>query len=376
MNTYTAEQVYDALIRQGYSEEQAKAMALAIGGSRKSESEVKKGFKAVGATGADLPAGKDGGMDSPLSVDIPETIAFAGVNHLMRNKFKPVEGQGVRNLSRGAGRFLPGALAMSAAGMLSQAATGNNFFDRASTPQLLGNVAGNLLGDAVGSRAVSGLAGKLAGAAGGRLGGAAIGSALGPIGGIIGGLLGGYLIPKLLPDGSKSVEDEDKSGLTEKEAGWGTLGALAAGGALAASPGARKKAMELLKKPFSSPLGETTATKVNPKEGPWNIVEELNKPENRFTSGGRAAYDPFKIETTMYSDAGLKNVPYVPKSRRETPEETIKRLGLKKNHGLTNDQLNKLGRRANHKLDLQRMLRRMPDYPSYKTEDPLYQILG
>ena len=246
MKTYTAEQVYDTLIRQGYDKETAESMAMAIGTKRVTNAQLNKGYDALGVERAGTPTGNDGKQDSNFLPNLTEGAAFAaalsGLNKVMPNK----AGQPIRNKFRGVGRFaLPGVAGALATNAII-AATDNNYYDRATTPQIVadlgGSDAGSMLGDKLGTTAAAKIASsRLGSLAGGRLG-AAIGAAGGPIGILAGTALGtglGYLLPKLLPDGSKSVAEDDGS-LPDKEAGWVPLAMMAGAGGVLGTKGGRR----------------------------------------------------------------------------------------------------------------------------------------
>ena len=258
MTSYTAEQIYDALIRQGYDEEAASTMAQAVGNDRVSEEQMRRGFSALGLSGVHKPSGSDGAQDSNLAPNLAEGAAIAAAIPLAAKRWASVPGQGKRNLVRGVSRFaVPGMLG-GAASLGTVALTDNNYYDRASDGQvaadLVGSLAGGFYGDKLGERYVGtlkdkalaarklvqegaatnaaknagseaamkgaakragmGLGTKLLGRAAGATGARALGSALGAVGGPIGSVVGGaalgYLLPKLLSDGSKAVEDDDE----------------------------------------------------------------------------------------------------------------------------------------------------------------------
>jgi hypothetical protein len=89
--TYTQFQVMDALTRQGYSPEQAESMAAAMGDMRASPSQVKAGYRAVGAPDADLPMGRDGRVDSTFMPNLVDGITFAGAGHLLNKHLGKLE---------------------------------------------------------------------------------------------------------------------------------------------------------------------------------------------------------------------------------------------------------------------------------------------
>lgn len=270
MTSYTAEQIYDALIRQGYDEEAAKTMAQAIGSDRVTEAQMRRGYDAIGAKGAHAPSGQDGAQDSNLAPNLAEGAALAAGIPLAANYWKSVPGQGAKNFGRGAMRFLAPAALGSAASLGTIALTGNNYYDRASDAQLIadlgGSVIGGMYGDKLGEKYVgnlknktlaarkilsdataaktaleaaektgktsaikaatkastdalakkgamgvgSKLLGKAAGVTGARALGSVLGAAGGPVGSMVLGTALGYLLPKFLPDGSKAVEKDDK----------------------------------------------------------------------------------------------------------------------------------------------------------------------
>lgn len=246
--TYTAEQVYDSLIRQGYDEERARVMALAVSRQgRVDRDELRKGLRSLDIKGAQLPSGDDGKLDSNFAPNLAEGLGYTA-GGLAADRYVPSKNRAAydpRGLPRGLGRGALGMLPGALAGMGTAALTGTNYYDRASTPQLLadlgGSLAGAYAGDSLGSKlgrraqatlnksaadrmaaeATKKLGGKVTGkAAGGllgRVGGAALGRTLGGVLGAAGGPAGsvalstllGYALPKLMPGGSKSVLEED-----------------------------------------------------------------------------------------------------------------------------------------------------------------------
>lgn len=248
MNTYTAPQVYDALIRQGFDEERARAMAMAIGQSRVTPQQLNQGYNSLGIKDASLPSGTDGGQGSSFWPNLTEGIGITAASGLIKDKPKievPKDaawtkkvGAELSNRGRGAARFIVPALGGNIGFLAGQALSGTNFYDRASTPQILADIGGSYggawageklgekvtkslgkqavrkpleksLGKTAAKLATKGLASRLAGSALGRIAGASLGTILGPAGSIVGGTLGGWLIPKLFDNESKSVDEEN-----------------------------------------------------------------------------------------------------------------------------------------------------------------------
>lgn len=293
MNEYTPWQVMDSLIRQGYSAQQANAMYNAMEGQRKSPEQLNAAYDAIGVKGAALPSGTDGAQDSGLTPNLTEavaaTAAIPAAEKLMPNKAD----QGRRNKLRAVGRFGGVGLAANLATMGGIALSGNDFYDKATLPQLGadigGSIAGGFAGEAlarsltkkyggktgrdlintpsgqaivgaakkpvakalatgVGKTVAKSAIGRGAGLLAGRALGGTLGTALGPIGSIAGATLGGWLLPKLMSSGSKSVEDDDGKNHESDKADWGVLGGVTAAGAALAHPGTRKAIANKFKK--------------------------------------------------------------------------------------------------------------------------------
>ena len=272
MQYFTAEQVYDALIRQGYDKQRASAMAQAIGEERVSSDQVRRGYKALGTEDAELPEGQDGAIHgSNLAPNLAEAGVYAAVAPALAKKWAKKEGAGALST---AGRFLGRnalpPMAANVANMASAALSGTDYYDRASLPQFGADFAGSIIGASYGEKygaragaaakalverkaaeqAAAKLAAKEAGkqaakatvakaaglgaekaaaktagsavakgivkklgakalaSAAGRTIGGTLGWAGGPIGSIALGTALGYALPMLLPDGSKAVEDD------------------------------------------------------------------------------------------------------------------------------------------------------------------------
>lgn len=255
MATYTPEQVYDALLRQGYSQDQAMAIAAAMGDQRRSDAELRRGYEAIGAKGARMPSGDDGSVDSNFIPNLGEGIG-AALGYAAAMKKSPL----LRFGSSGLGAIL--------GGMGGQLASGTNYYERATDPQLAADIGGSIAGAVAGEKAGGAIAtkgaqmaakaaaskgiGKLAGTTLGRL----LGAVGGPVGslalGALGGALGGWGASKLIPGGSKSVEEEGPQQTRElnrnDDMGWAALGGLTAA---ALTPYAYRK--WLRKAPIKSP---------------------------------------------------------------------------------------------------------------------------
>jgi hypothetical protein len=249
--TYTAPQIYDSMLRQGFDEDSARIMAMAIGGGRVTRDQLRQGYQKLGIKGAQLPSGTDGKQDSNFTPNLTEGVGFAAGAALAPKWLPKNPGQTgftapVRKLGRGLGRAaLP--MGLGTLGSLGiTALTDNNYYDRASEGQLLGDIAGSIgggiLGEKLGSKygkaaqykiklaagrdalknmsnraggkvlgkAGGGLAGRLAGGTAGRAIGGVLGAAGGPAGSILLGTALGYLLPKIIGGGSKSVQEDDK----------------------------------------------------------------------------------------------------------------------------------------------------------------------
>lgn len=259
--TYTAAQIYDSMIRQGFDEESARIMSMAVGDRRITRDQLRTGYQKLGISGARAPEGDDGKQDSNLLSNLAEgSGAYAGYA-AGQKYFKPRPQQvglmaPAAKFGRGAMRNLvmPGAVG-AAAGLGANLLSGTNYYDTATQEQLLadiggsiaGGIAGEKLGDKYGARAadaikakgrkytveknlaknisseaakslnkqgLKSLGGRLVGrAAAGAVGkglGSVLGMAGGPVGSIVLGTALGYLLPKLMPGAPKSVEEEDK----------------------------------------------------------------------------------------------------------------------------------------------------------------------
>lgn len=256
----------DALQRQGYSEEQAESMAAAMGDMRAGPSQVRAGYRAVGAPDADLPIGRDGRMDSSFAPNLVDGLVFAGVSNAMERKWPTLneeqlkaKGGWLGNKPRTVGKIAGIGLASNLANLGYLGLSGNNFYDRASVPQVLadmgGNIAGGMAGEALGRKAMEAIAKRAAGATAAKVGGAVVGrglgatlgSALGPLGMIAGTTLGGWLLPKLIPGGSKEVA-KDTGREPSDFAQYAPLAGLAAGGGLLYSTRGRKMLGKLIKR--------------------------------------------------------------------------------------------------------------------------------
>jgi hypothetical protein len=224
---------------------------MAIGGGRVTRDQLRQGYQKLGIKGAQLPSGTDGKQDSNFTPNLTEGVGFAAGAALAPKWLPKNPGQTgftapVRKLGRGLGRAaLP--MGLGTLGSLGiTALTDNNYYDRASEGQLLGDIAGSIgggiLGEKLGSKygkaaqykiklaagrdalknmsnraggkvlgkAGGGLAGRLAGGTAGRAIGGVLGAAGGPAGSILLGTALGYLLPKIIGGGSKSVQEDDK----------------------------------------------------------------------------------------------------------------------------------------------------------------------
>lgn len=195
---YTAYQIQDALEAQDVNPNLAQQIAWAIGDQRLDERQTEDLYRRLGVQGARLPEGEEGKQGGSFITNLGEGVG--GTLGALALKRAPIAA---------------GFLGSQLGSIEGQELSGTNFYDRATTPQVIVDMGGSLLG---------GMAGQALGGGAGRAIGGTLGSALGPVGSIAGAALGGWLLPKLLPNGSKSVvEDDGESG-----GGWGTLGAVAA----------------------------------------------------------------------------------------------------------------------------------------------------
>lgn len=242
---YSAYQIQDALRNQGIDPDLAEQVGWALGDARLNEEQTQGLYKQLGLRGGRMPEGSEGETSGNFMPNLAENSAIAAIGH----KF-PKAG-------------LLGMLAGNVANLGYSAASGNNYNERGSWPQLIGDAAGGIAGAAAG------------GGLGRGLGGAA-GSLLGPIGTLVGGTLGGYLGSKLFAPGSKSVEEDDG----KDPGGWGTLAGMAALplGAKYAKKGFRRMLKDDAYNKFASPfhramntdIGKTfseTYNKDRPEEG-------------------------------------------------------------------------------------------------------------
>ena len=209
--SYSAFQIEDALKAQGVDSELAQQIAWSLGDQRLDANQTKDLYSRLGAQGARLPEGQEGKQGGSFLTNLGEGVG--GTLGALALKRAPI-----------LGAMMGGTLGSVGGEKLS----GTNFYERATTPQVLADMGGSMLGGMAGSALGGGvgraLAGRAAGAVAGRVAGGTLGSVLGPAGSIAGAALGGWLLPKLLPDGSKSVvEDDGESG-----GGWGILGTAAA----------------------------------------------------------------------------------------------------------------------------------------------------
>lgn len=215
-DTYSSYQIEDSLKRQGVHPDVAERIAYAIGDQRLNDQGVRQVNSAAGVPNAGRPTGDDGSIDSNLIPNFLQAAPPALAAHWAA-KLKP-EQRGLKGLALGAG-FLGGNL-MPVPG---------NYYDRVTTPQILADMGGSYFGDVLGTKGGEAL--KLgAGALAKKLGTGTIGTAvgrvagmpLGPIGSLALGTLGGWLLPKLIPGGAKSVEEEEAQGV-DTSSGWPEL---------------------------------------------------------------------------------------------------------------------------------------------------------
>lgn len=208
---YTAYQIQDALDAQNIDSDLSRQIAWAIGDQRLNEEQVKDLYSRIGAKGARLPEGKEGAQGSGFLTNLADGVGYT-LGELAWKAHPALGGMVGSTLGNIAGMNWLG---------------GDKYFDRITTPQVLADMAGGTLGGMAGKAVGSGISRALGGAAGaaaGRVAGGTLGSLAGPIGTAVGSALGGWLLPKLLPDGSKSVAEDDGS----SGGGWGTLGTIAA----------------------------------------------------------------------------------------------------------------------------------------------------
>lgn len=269
LDTYSSYQVEDSLKRQGIDPELAGRIAYAIGDQRLNDQDLRRVNDATGIPGATKPRGDDGSIDSNLLPNLIQSAPMAVGSHY-------------------AAKY-PGAMGKAAwmAGFLggNLAPVPGNYYDRATMPQLIADMGGSFIGDAIGTKYGSALAGKL-GTAGaalekaaykggiqtagktvlGRLGAAGLGRAIGavggsflsPLGSIALGTLGGWLLPKLIPGGAKSVEEEEKEGVSTRSGLPELAGMAGAYGAYRYRKPIKKWYDEkIYGQPFSEKTGET-----------------------------------------------------------------------------------------------------------------------
>lgn len=249
--TYTANQIYDSLIRQGVSEAYARTIANNIGAKRISEAQLRSGYDKLGMTTTALPAGSDGKIDTSFAPNLGEGLGFTAGYELQRRREAPVaEGEKPKKIRKGIKRFGVGGIGGLVGGVAGEALSGTNFYDRASDDQLYadvgGSIAGGYLGEKIGNRlgaktkalpdtllerapelkrpkvlksvllkqpalkAAAALPTRLLGSTAGRALGTGLGSALGPAGAILGGAIGGTVLPMFFSPDSTAVEDEEE----------------------------------------------------------------------------------------------------------------------------------------------------------------------
>lgn len=239
MATYTSWQVEDELRNSGVDPYIAKQIAYQLGDGRLDSDQVLQANQYAGVKRPRLPRGSEGKQESNFIQNAAGEGGWAAGAALSASK-----------LLGGKGSFLLPFLGSTAGNVGTMNAS--NFYDRATVPQMIADTAGSWGGGAVGriggaavGRALGGTAGAAAGAATGAWGG--------PIGMLAGGVLGGWLLPKLLPNGSKPVDEDDG----KKPGGWGVAAPMLAAGALAVPSSRRliKKMIPDALKPYTNPLG-------------------------------------------------------------------------------------------------------------------------
>ena len=237
LSSYSPYQVYDSLIRQGVDEEKARAIVQAMNYERKTPQQLGRAYKAIGVD-ARLPIGSEGKQGSSFAPNLGEGIGALTGAALLGPKGKLAENADwFAKLGRRARTFGAVGLGATIGNLLGEKASGTNFYDTATTPQLVGDISGSYLGGmygdklgssldkkllpkileskvgkkvagAVGKKVGTTLLGRLAGGAAGRLAGAGLGGFLGPLGALAGATLGGWLLSSAMPKGSKSVEED------------------------------------------------------------------------------------------------------------------------------------------------------------------------
>jgi hypothetical protein len=205
--------------------------------------------------------------------NLVDGITFAGAGHLLNKhlgKLEPeqLKGRMLGNKSRAVGRFLGIGAAANLANLGYVGLSGNNFYDRASGPQMAadmgGNIAGSFAGEALGRKAMEAVAKRTAGAAAAKAGGAIVGRGLGAaagsflpgVGTLVGATLGGWLLPKLIPGGSKEVA-KDTGREPSDFAQYAPLAGLAAGSGLLYTKRGKNMLGKLIKRKDNKIISDT-----------------------------------------------------------------------------------------------------------------------
>ena len=299
---YTQDQVMAALKKQGYTTEEAEKMAKAIG-----------------------PVDK---QDSNIVPNIAEAVPFAAGSYYM-NKWFP-DKEGVKPFfGKGVLKTIPGGILGSLAYTGASALTGNNYAEKASGGQMLGDITGGIAG---------GMLGETAGAAAGRALGGTLGLVGGPIGSIAGGVLGSWLVPKLFNNADENYLEPDKGLSTE------TKTALAGAGLLATPLG----------RPVRSLIGKAIPDQI--KEPVSSTVKGI-KDTIAETDIGKAYLEPFAKRAAN------------PEVRRPGPEDSpwgwnslTNNMGDTVTHVKSiNNTMEQLGKMAGEWVKKQRQAQRPPN---------------
>jgi hypothetical protein len=287
MATYTSWQVEDELVNSGVDPDMAKSIAYQLGDDRLDSDQVMQANKYAEVRNPRLPRGSEGKQESNFVQNAAGEGGWAA-GALASAK-----------LLGGKGSFVLPFLGSTAGNLGTMNAS--NFYDRATVPQMIGDAAGSWGGGAIGrvggaalGRALGGAAGAAVGTAAGAATGAATGAWGGPLGMLAGGVLGGWLLPKLMPNGSKPVDEDDG----KKPRGWGVAAPLLAAGALAV-PSSRR----LLK----SGIPDTVQKYLNPLAG--HVDSFLTKNGGGLYGNMRKAYqDVRKPGIEAYEGRQKRNI--------------------------------------------------------------------
>jgi hypothetical protein len=246
-------------------------------------------------------------QNSNIVPNLGEASVYAGASSLVD---KHLPGKNGKPAGFAKKFFLAGVPA-NMAWMGTAALTGNNYADKASTGQIIGDMAGGMAGsmlgenfgkaiarnipEKLGAKLLGGATAKAGGAVAGRTVGTMLGSLGGPLGSVAGGVLGSWLAPKLFNNADENYLEPDK-GMS------GGAATALAGAALLATPMGRpvRSAIgniipDTVKKPISE-IGDELSTMLKNTElgkaytKPFN-TSPVNPEAWGFTAQGRNLKD-------------------------------------------------------------------------------------